>query len=215
MASKDFPIQRPQHRVHLSFLFLSISVEIWTTYFWPVLASSIRSTSQSTQIIPPTNTTINLVALTDIDLGATFSTIVFDVVRVHGMHQAGEFSLFLRKHLNNLISTIVLLVLIKIPFVGPVCLGLITFLSLNDKLGTVAFVDSVFVSLISVPNRYSALFLNTYWGSRSMIRDLLLPYFSSTFYQNRKKRSGSKSREGLLFWVWVLFLFGHPSSFLG
>lgn len=148
----------------------------------------------------------NLVALTDIDLEQHSVQSFFDVVKSK-YASSREFSLFLRKHLNNLISTIVLFVLIKIPFVGPVCLGLITFLSLNDKLGTVRSL-TVFCLLISVPNQYSALFLNTYWGSRSMIRDLLLPYFSRVRFTKIEKEQWIKSREGLLFGFGCCFYLG-------
>ncbi|GEQ66576.1 hypothetical protein JCM33374_g239 [Metschnikowia sp. JCM 33374] len=109
-----------------------------------------------------------------------------------------EFSSFVKRHLTKTTFNISVLLLSKLPYIGAVVLGLISFQNLNDKIGTERAV-MVFGILQMIPKTYSVTFLTTYYGSRSMVHDLLLPYFTRVRFTNREKEQWIKAREGVLF----------------
>lgn len=111
---------------------------------------------------------------------------------------SGEFAVFIQRHIRNGLSNLAVYLLCKIPVVGSVVLGFISFLSLNSKIGTIRAL-AIFGTLQLLPKYYAVKFLTTYWGSRSMVHDLLLPYFSRVRFTKLEKDQWIKSREGLLF----------------
>lgn len=109
-----------------------------------------------------------------------------------------SFAVFVQRYVRNWLSNIGVFFLGKVPYIGSVVVGLISFLNLNNKIGTVRAL-SVFGVLQVLPKSFGVLFLTTYWGSRSMVHDLLLPYFSRVRFTKMEKEQWIKSREGLLF----------------
>lgn len=111
---------------------------------------------------------------------------------------SGEFSSFLQRYFKNSLFNISIYFLCKVPKIGPIILGIISFQNFNEKVGTVA-ASIIFLVLQTLPKHYSVLFLTIYWGSRNMIHDLLLPYFIRIQLSKSEKEQWMKSREGLLF----------------
>lgn len=115
-----------------------------------------------------------------------------------------DFSAFVKRHLTKTTLNLLVLLISKLPYVGTVVLGLISFQSLNDKIGTERAIV-VFGTLQMIPKKYSVAFLTTYYGSRSMVHDLLLPYFTRVRFTNREKEQWIKAREGVLFGFGLCF----------
>lgn len=109
-----------------------------------------------------------------------------------------ELTAFIVKYSENSLTTLAMYLILRVPFIGPLSLGFITFMNLNDKIGMTRSMV-VFAILLSAPHYYSVLFWNTYWGSRNMINDLLLPYFSRVRFTKLEKEHWIRSREGVLF----------------
>lgn len=109
-----------------------------------------------------------------------------------------EFSAFMRRHINRTTLSVGAYFVSKIPFFGSVILGLVSFQNLDSKIGTVN-AAVIFGLLQLIPKRWAVLFLTTYWGSRSMLHDLLAPYFSRVRFTKSEKDQWIRSREGLLF----------------
>lgn len=138
----------------------------------------------------------NLVALSTDEKIYTLRPTWTDTRKKYSTFQdlAGFISLYVR----NWTSILAVFLLGKIPFVGSIILGLISFQSLNDKIGTVRAL-AVFSAIQVLPKNYGVMFLTTYWGSRSMVHDLLSPYFSRVRFTKIEKEQWIKSREGILF----------------
>lgn len=142
----------------------------------------------------------NLVALSDGEKSTGLSLSL-----IHAKYiSSGEFAGFVRHHFRNGINNLAVFLLSKVPVVGSIVIGVISFLALNDKIGTVRAL-SVFAALQVVPKYYAMLLLGTYWGSRNMVHDLLLPYFSRVKFTTLEKNQWLKSREGLLFGFGLCF----------
>lgn len=109
-----------------------------------------------------------------------------------------DFAAFVQRHLWKTAASIGIYFLSKVPIIGSIVLGAISFQNLNDKIGTFR-AGIVFVLCQVAPKYYSVLFLTTFWGSRNMVHDLLLPYFSRVRYTELEKEQWMKSRAGLLF----------------
>lgn len=109
-----------------------------------------------------------------------------------------EFSAFMRRHITRTLMGVGAYFVSKVPVFGSIILGLVSFLNLDSKIGTVN-AAVIFGVLQLVPKRWAVLFLTTYWGSRSMVQDLLAPYFSRVRFTKSEKDQWIRSREGILF----------------
>lgn len=110
---------------------------------------------------------------------------------------SSDFAAFINRHARRLVYSVCVFVVSKLPF-GRFALGAISFLNLNDKIGTLK-AAAVFFLLQLAPRRYSVMLLTTYWGTRAMVHDLLLPYFSRVRFTKSDRNQWIKLREGLLF----------------
>lgn len=115
-----------------------------------------------------------------------------------------DFASFIKRHATRTLLNVGIFLMGKLPVVGSVLLGLISFQNLNSKIGTVRAM-AIFGVFQLIPKYYSVLFLSTFWGARSMVHDLLLPYFTRVRFTNREKDQWIKSREGLLFGFGLCF----------
>ncbi|PVH20594.1 hypothetical protein CXQ85_002389 [Candidozyma haemuli] len=109
-----------------------------------------------------------------------------------------EFSAFMRRHITRTLMGVGAYFVSKVPVFGSIILGLVSFSNLDSKIGTVN-AAVIFGVLQLVPKRWAVLFLTTYWGSRSMVQDLLAPYFSRVRFTKSEKDQWIRSREGILF----------------
>ncbi|KAF2807987.1 transmembrane protein UsgS [Mytilinidion resinicola] len=91
-----------------------------------------------------------------------------------------------------------------LPYVGRFVLPAASFYTFNNAVGlTPAMV--IFGSSVFLPKRYIVMFLQSYFSSRSLMRELLEPYFSRVRYSKEQKKQWFRDREGVLFGFGVGF----------
>jgi Etoposide-induced protein 2.4 (EI24) len=92
------------------------------------------------------------------------------------------------------------------PYVGRLVLPAASFYTFNKAVGagpaTVIFGTGIFL-----PRRYLVVFLQTYFSSRSLMRELLEPYFARVKFDKQQKKRWFRSREGVLFGFGLGFYF--------
>ncbi|EMC95688.1 hypothetical protein BAUCODRAFT_499052 [Baudoinia panamericana UAMH 10762] len=85
-----------------------------------------------------------------------------------------------------------------IPYVGRFVLPAVSFYTFNKAVGPAPAV-LIFSTGIFLPRRYLVRFLQSYFSSRTLMRELLDPYFSRIRYTPEQKRRWFKEREGVLY----------------
>ncbi|KAH8903886.1 hypothetical protein BR93DRAFT_961491 [Coniochaeta sp. PMI_546] len=85
-----------------------------------------------------------------------------------------------------------------IPYVGRLVLPAASVYTFNRAVGP-GPAAVIFGTGLLLPRRYLVIFLQTYFASRSLVRELLEPYFSRIHFTRDEKRKWFRSREGLLF----------------
>ncbi|KAF2722299.1 hypothetical protein K431DRAFT_222263 [Polychaeton citri CBS 116435] len=85
-----------------------------------------------------------------------------------------------------------------LPYVGKLVLPAASFYTFNRSAGLGPAV-AVFGSGLVLPKRYLVMFLQSYFSSRSLMRELLEPYFSRIHYDKAQKRAWFHDREGVLY----------------
>ncbi|KZF21863.1 transmembrane protein UsgS [Xylona heveae TC161] len=90
------------------------------------------------------------------------------------------------------------------PVIGRFVLPAASFYTFNKAVGPVPAV-AIFGSGLFLPKRYLIVFLQSYFASRSLMRELLSPYFSRIKFTSAQRRQWFHDREGLLFGFGVGF----------
>jgi hypothetical protein len=85
-----------------------------------------------------------------------------------------------------------------IPVVGRFVLPAASFYTFNRAVG-LGPASLIFGTGIFLPRRYLVIFLQSYFASRSLMRELLEPYFARIHFSSLEKRNWFRSREGILF----------------
>lgn len=85
-----------------------------------------------------------------------------------------------------------------LPLIGWMVLPAASFYTFNQSVG-LGPASMIFGVGIFLPRRYLVVFLQTYFASRSLMRELLEPYFSRVKFSRGQKKKWFKSREGVLF----------------
>lgn len=85
-----------------------------------------------------------------------------------------------------------------IPYVGRLVLPAASFYTFNKAAG-LGPAAVVFGTGLFLPRRYLVIFLQSYFSSRSLMRELLEPYFSRVKFTKEQKKHWFHDREGLLF----------------
>ncbi|MCJ1351708.1 MAG: hypothetical protein MMC33_001692 [Icmadophila ericetorum] len=91
-----------------------------------------------------------------------------------------------------------------LPVVGKLVLPAASFYTFNKAVGPVP-ATVIFGTGVILPRRYLIVFLQSYFASRSLMRELLEPYFSRIQFTKEQKRRWFHDREGLLFGFGVGF----------
>ncbi|MCJ1246575.1 hypothetical protein MMC30_003784 [Trapelia coarctata] len=91
-----------------------------------------------------------------------------------------------------------------LPVVGRFVLPAASFWTFNRAVGPVP-ATAIFGAGVLVPRRWVVVFLQSYFSSRSLMRELLEPYFSRIRFTKEQKRRWFRDREGLLFGFGVGF----------
>ncbi|KAK5653521.1 hypothetical protein OQA88_8780 [Cercophora sp. LCS_1] len=85
-----------------------------------------------------------------------------------------------------------------LPKAGFLVLPAASFWTFNKAVG-LGPASVIFGTGIFLPKRYLVIFLQSYFASRSLMRELLEPYFARVQFTKEEKKKWFRSREGLLF----------------
>lgn len=85
-----------------------------------------------------------------------------------------------------------------LPIVGRFVLPAASFYTFNNAVG-LGPASIIFGTGIFLPRKYLIIFLQSYFSSRSLMRELLEPYFARVHFTKEQKRNWFRSREGVLF----------------
>jgi hypothetical protein len=85
-----------------------------------------------------------------------------------------------------------------LPIIGRFVLPAASFYTFNKAVG-LGPASIIFGTGIFLPKKYLIVFLQTYFSSRSLMRELLEPYFARIHFSKEQKRNWFRNREGVLF----------------
>ena len=85
-----------------------------------------------------------------------------------------------------------------IPYIGRFVLPAASFYTFS-KTGGLGPAALIFGTGIFLPRRYLVIFLQSYFASRSLMRELLEPYFARIHFTKQEKKKWFHDREGILF----------------
>ncbi|CAJ2508814.1 Uu.00g138400.m01.CDS01 [Anthostomella pinea] len=116
----------------------------------------------------------------------------------HSTSTAEAISMFLWRFARKAMISLAIFALSYVPVVGRLVLPAAGFYTFNKAVG-LGPAAVIFGTGIFLPKRYLVIFLQTYFSSRSLMRELLEPYFARIHMTKEQKRNWFHSREGLLF----------------
>lgn len=105
---------------------------------------------------------------------------------------------FLSRFGRKALLSLAIFSLSHIPGIGQFVLPAASFYTFKKAVGTGPAIV-IFGIGIFLPRRYLVIFLQTYFSSRSLMRELLVPYFSRVHFTKDEKRNWFRNREGVLF----------------
>ncbi|KAJ9658613.1 hypothetical protein H2198_003631 [Neophaeococcomyces mojaviensis] len=106
--------------------------------------------------------------------------------------------LFATKYGKRAAISMTIYLLTFIPKIGPFVLPAASFYTFNKAVGPVP-AGIIFASGLILPKRYMVSFLQTYFASRSLMSQLLQPYFDRIRYTKQQKKIWFIDRSGVLF----------------
>ncbi|KAF5018948.1 hypothetical protein F66182_9037 [Fusarium sp. NRRL 66182] len=107
-------------------------------------------------------------------------------------------SMFLYRFLRKGGISLAIFALSYTPVIGRFVLPVASFYTFNNAVG-LGPASIIFGTGIFLPRRYLVIFLQSYFSSRSLMRELLEPYFARIHFTKAQKRNWFRSREGVLF----------------
>lgn len=111
---------------------------------------------------------------------------------------------FLKRYGRKAGVSLSVLLLSCTPYIGKFVMPALSFYYFRTAVGPKPAV-AVFASGIVLPRHFLVKFLQAYFSSRTMMRELLQPYFSRVPYSSEQKRKWFRDREGVLFGFGVVF----------
>jgi hypothetical protein len=134
----------------------------------------------------------------------------------HGLRSesTGELNQFLKSYAKRVGFTLLVYVLSSVPVVGRFVLPLVSFRSFNRVVGTNAAVVVFGVGML-LPRRAMLVFLSAFWGGRSLVHELLQPYFRRVPFSTQTKAQWFANREGIMFGFGAGFFLLLKIPFLG
>ncbi|KAH6844833.1 formamidase [Chaetomium sp. MPI-CAGE-AT-0009] len=118
--------------------------------------------------------------------------------RTHSTSAAESVTLFLYRFARRGALSLAIFAASYIPYVGRLVLPAASFWTFNKAVG-LGPASVIFGTGVFLPRRYLVIFLQSYFSSRSLMRELLEPYFARIKFTPEEKRKWFRSREGLLF----------------
>jgi len=122
----------------------------------------------------------------------------------HTVSKAEAITMFLMKFGKKAGISLTIFALSYIPYIGRLVLPAASFYTFNKVVG-LGPAAVVFGTGLFLPRRYLVIFLQSYFASRSLMRELLEPYFSRIKFTKEQKKHWFHDREGLLFGFGVGF----------
>ncbi|OBR05226.1 Transmembrane protein UsgS [Colletotrichum higginsianum IMI 349063] len=116
----------------------------------------------------------------------------------HTTSTAEAISMFLYRFARKGAISLAVFALSYLPFVGRFVLPAASFYTFNKAVG-LGPASLIFGTGIFLPKRYIVIFLQSYFASRSLMRELLEPYFSRVHFTKEQKKNWFRNREGILF----------------
>ncbi|EEY21340.1 transmembrane protein UsgS [Verticillium alfalfae VaMs.102] len=116
----------------------------------------------------------------------------------HTTSTAEALSMFFMRFARKAGISLAIFALSYVPYVGRFVLPAASFYTFNKAVG-MGPAAIIFGTGIFLPRRYLVIFLQSYFSSRTLMRELLEPYFSRVHFTKDQKRKWFHDREGLLF----------------
>lgn len=116
----------------------------------------------------------------------------------HSRSSAEAVTMFMWRSARKASISLAIFALSYVPYVGKLILPAASFYTFNKAVG-MGPAAVIFSTGILLPKRYLVIFLQTYFASRSLMRELLEPYFARIHMSKEQKKNWFRSREGLLF----------------
>ncbi|KAI1275037.1 formamidase [Xylaria sp. FL0933] len=113
-------------------------------------------------------------------------------------------TMFVWRFLRKALISLAIFAFSYVPYIGKLVLPAASFYTFNKAVG-LGPAAVIFGTGVFLPRRYLVIFLQTYFASRSLTRELLEPYFARIRFSKEQKRNWFRSREGLLFGFGVGF----------
>jgi hypothetical protein len=107
-------------------------------------------------------------------------------------------TLFIWRFARKALISLAVFGLSYVPYAGKLVLPAASFYTFHKAVG-LGPAAVIFGTGIFLPKRHLVIFLQTYFASRSLVRELLEPYFARIHFDKQQKRNWFRSREGLLF----------------
>ncbi|PYH49005.1 transmembrane protein UsgS [Aspergillus saccharolyticus JOP 1030-1] len=101
-----------------------------------------------------------------------------------------------------------------VPVVGPFVMPAASFYAFKSAVGTTP-AAVIFGAGFILPKSYVVSFLHSYYASRSLMRELLEPYFSRVPFTHEQKKRWFADREGVLFGFAFAFTHVMKAPFVG
>ncbi|KAJ2896594.1 hypothetical protein MKZ38_005417 [Zalerion maritima] len=116
----------------------------------------------------------------------------------HAKTTGEAITMFLYRYARKAGISLAVFGLSYMPIVGRFVLPAASFYTFNKAVG-LGPASAIFGVGVVLPRKYLVVFLQTYFASRSLMRELLEPYFSRVHFSKAQKRKWFHAREGLLF----------------
>lgn len=116
----------------------------------------------------------------------------------HSESTAQAVTMFLYRFARKGAISLLVFALSYLPIVGRFVLPAASFYTFNRAAGLGPAL-AIFSTGIFLPRKYLVVFLQSYFSSRSLMRELLEPYFARVKFSKEQKRAWFRSREGVLF----------------
>lgn len=116
----------------------------------------------------------------------------------HSTSTAEAMTMFLWRFGRKAAISLAIFALSYVPIAGRLVLPAASFYTFNKAVG-LGPASLIFGTGIFLPRRYLVIFLQSYFASRSLMRELLEPYFARIRFNKQEKRAWFHNREGVLF----------------
>lgn len=122
----------------------------------------------------------------------------------HSTSTAESISMMLYRYGRRAGISLAVFALSYVPYIGRLVLPACSFYTFNKAVG-LGPACVIFGAGVFLPRHTLVRFLQTYFSSRGLMRELLEPYFARVHFTKQQKKNWFRSREGLLFGFGVGF----------